>query len=51
MIDKRKFLMAGGSLLLASGATALLAGCGDKKAVAGAAPVALGRGAGGCAAR
>lgn len=42
MIDKRKFLMAGGSLLLASGATALLAGCGDKKAVAGAAPVALG---------
>ncbi len=42
MIDKRKFLMAGGSLLLASGATALLAGCGDKTAAPGAAPVALG---------
>ncbi|AQR63137.1 nitrate ABC transporter substrate-binding protein [Brevundimonas sp. LM2] len=42
MIDKRKFLMAGGSLLIASGATAILAGCGDRKPAAGAAPVALG---------
>ncbi|WGM48035.1 Nitrate/nitrite binding protein NrtA [Brevundimonas sp. NIBR10] len=42
MIDKRKFLMAGGSLLLASGATALLAGCGDKRAAPGAAPASLG---------
>jgi len=42
MIDKRKFLMAGGSLLLASGTTALLAGCGDKKATPGAAPAPVG---------
>lgn len=42
MIDKRKFLMAGGSLLLASGATVLLAGCGDKKAAPGAAPPPVG---------
>ena len=41
MIDKRRFLMAGGSLLAGS-ALAGLAGCGDRKPAAGGAPAPLG---------